>query len=160
MFHIVYRYCSTTWLTRYTATSRWRREIPTYHVTSVYRPITAIYTLLPINGFVLIIESNYFVHFSIKIWHLVASDLLIFFWESIDHSVSRIRLNLGPSHNLGPAKFEGSEPRFAGVCVPLPRHQRVTVSGPKLTCTVQQTNDKWCLRTSVISCILNADSGR
>ena len=35
-----------------------------------------------------------FCAFSLKIWQLVASNLLIFFWESIDHSVSRVRLNL------------------------------------------------------------------
>jgi len=39
-------------------------------------------------------KSN-FVHFSRKIWHLVASNLLFFFWQSINHSVSIVRLNLG-----------------------------------------------------------------
>ena len=38
--------------------------------------------------------------FSLKIWHL-------FFWKSIDHSVSQVRINLGPSHNLETAKFGG-----------------------------------------------------
>jgi len=79
-------------------------------------------------------KSN-FVHFSLKIWHLVASNLL-FFLKPVNHSVSKVRLNFflgGLATIWGPATL-GGYPRLGGPVPPGPSVEHllsVTTSAQK-----------------------------